>query len=496
MAQYPTSKIAMYNGLHSFYSLDSEVIDGVLDLSLSDPTYLAFRIFFDLESAGGLFGVESNTATDNCALSYLKRINDTNRYNALTTLIKLLKAVQTSAKHCFEAVDGLQDMWGRDVNNILLKDRKINVRLTESVDWRMTTIAALIRYVCYDHERLVYVLPENLRMFNMVIYVTELRIFASPIDKTLNTLDTKNASFFGIAESSFGDTKAEVFNDPDYINRFNEMQKKYAFRTPLTQALNDKLWGVKTSTAMSNDKPITYTNARDINVYCTQGAYIMFGLGDCTFDVSTGSAFFEPIDMTADPTLRSSNLTINYGSVHVSQQLPITGEFSDTLQSQKSVYKKPIMFEKLPTTEPQPGLAPMKTGTITNIKTGSFMGNLIRQVVSDLKDEALTFAKQFAQATTLNLMTEAAMQASRLTVGKLVGNAYNFNAVEFLTLTNPQMAFMKVKQGIKKAVTDNPATIAVNSNKRAMSQSPVYAEQHTNKQSMPIKNVFDKSKSL
>ena len=57
---YPTSQIAMYNGLHSFYSLDSDVINGVLDLSYSDPTYLAFRVFFDLESAGGLFGLEAH----------------------------------------------------------------------------------------------------------------------------------------------------------------------------------------------------------------------------------------------------------------------------------------------------------------------------------------------------------------------------------------------------------------------------------------------------
>jgi hypothetical protein len=58
------------------------------------------------------------------------------------------------------------------------------------------------------------------------------------------------------------------------------------------------------------------------------------------------------------------------------------------------------------------------------------------------------------------------------------------------------MAFMKVKQGVKQATTDNPATIANNSNKKAMSESPVYKESGNKKQSLPVKNIYDNRNSL
>lgn len=496
---YPTSKIAMYNGLHSFYSLDSEVINGVLDLSLSDPTYLAFRVYFDLDAEGGLFGKDHDTGNkfgiqSNCALSYLKRIGDENRYQALKTLIDLLRAVQDNAHHCFTSIDGLQEMWTRNVNEILIKDKKINLTLTESVDWRMTTIASLIRYICYDYGRMVYVLPENLRMFNMVVYVTELRIFASPLDSSGN-FDLSTAQYFGIAESSFGDNKIAVFNDPDTLNKFNAAAKNNLYKTPLFQNLNDKLWGVKSVNSTENAS-LKYVNPDDIGVYLTQGMYVMFGLGDCEFELETGSRFFESIDMASDPNMRSSNMSIKYGSLHIREKLPITGTFEETVVAQNDVYKAP---KKSATTtkleQKEVGLAPMKVGTLRQLGGGSILKTAIKSAVTKMAGEALDYAKQFAQATTLNLMTEAAMQASRNLVGKVVGNAYNFNAIDFLTMTNPQMAFMKVKQGIKKATTDNPATTAADSNRKAMSESPVYPEQSTKKQSLPVKNVYDKSQN-
>lgn len=510
MAQYPTSKIAMYNGLQSFYSLDSSVIEGVLDLSLSDPTYLGFRVFFDLDAESGLFGSEVITYNDtsrytykatgemvrvankNCALSYLKRIGDESRYDALVTLIKLLKALQTKAFHCFSAIDGLQDLWNRNVNDLLIKDKKINLTLTESVDWRMTTIASLIQYICYDFERKVYVLPENLRMFNMVVYVTELRIFAESTDIN-GKLKTDNKSYFGISESSFGETKPEVYNDPEYLNYINELQKTQGYKTPFLQSLNDKLWGVKTTTTV--DESIKYTTPDNVNIYCTQGAYVMFGLGDCEFETDTGSRFFETIDMSADPNMRSSNMSIKYGSLHTSYHLPITGEFEEQVVTQHSVYKRQEKTIKTPDNR-ENGLAPTETGRRTNIQVRLSMGDLVRKVVADMKTEALDYAKQFAQNTTLNLMTEAAMQASRNLVGKVVGNAFNFNAVDLATLTNPQNAFMKVKQAIKQATTDKPATIAADSNRKAMSESPVYKESGNKKQSLPVKNIYDNRNSL
>lgn len=486
---YPTSQIAMYNGLHSFYSLDSDVINGVLNLSYSDPTYLAFRVFFDLESAGGLFGLEAH---QNTALTYLKNIGDENRYNALKKLIQLLSAIQTSARHCFASIDGLQDAWNQNINDILIKDKKISLKLTESVDWRMTTIASLIRYICYDFERKVYVLPQNLRSFNMVVYVTELRIFAE--QQNYGSLDRTIQSFLGISESSFGDTHTEVFNNQEFLKKLNEEQAKQGYKKPFTQRLNDKLWGVKT-TDETGKTNFTQKNPNEIDVYCTQGVYVMFGLGDCEFETNTGADFFSSIDMTADPNMRDSNMVISYGSLHVSEHLPVGGSLGDKLVPQYAVYEKPKLNKALKSDAPEPGLA-KTSGTLQDIRKGTVMSNLIRNVVSKIKDQALDYAQDFAQATTLNLMTEAAMQASRKLVGKVVGNTYNFNAIDFLTISNPQMAFMKVKQGVKQATTDNPATIVNNSNKKAMSESPVYKESGNKKQSLPVKNIYDNRNSL
>ena len=53
-----------------------------------------------------------------------------------------------------------------------------------------------------------------------------------------------------------------------------------------------------------------------------------------------------------------------------------------------------------------------------------------------------------------------------------------------------------MKLPVKEATTDKPATIAADSNRKAMSESPVYKESGNKKQSLPVKNIYDNRNSL
>lgn len=493
MAEYeshkPTSQIAMFNGLHQFYSLDDELIDNVLNLSLSDPTYLTFRIYFDTDSEfGGLFGKESSK---NSALAYFKRIGDSQRYEALQKLIALLNAIQTSASHCFETVEGLQDIWQRSVDNLVPKDKQINIKLTESVDWRMLSLSSLIRYIMYDYDRMIYVLPVNLRSFNMVIYVTELRVFQEQLVDGIMQTDLMQT--FGISDASFAmqanqaQDRVTVYNDPAVLKELPKRQ----FSQGWAQTLNDRLWGV-------NSNPSTKTISRDVVKYedmpvtIQQGVYVLFGLGDCEFNVSTGSSLFGTFDVTNEPSMASCNMSISYGTTSISQHLPIIGYIEPYISDNAhdpSLADRTSLFEPLSTkgVKPSPAMT-LSMQTINRSDTKTALGKLIQAASSAIVD----FAKDFAQQTTLNLMVEAQMQASRNLLGKTIGNVYGLNLVDILTLTNPQHAFMKVKQGIRSASLDKPELIADKSNSLAMSQSPIYPKQSNNSGKVTnLDNVYD-----
>lgn len=433
-SNHATSRIDMFNGVYQFMSLDPEVINGVLCNAYQDPTYLTFRVFFNFDSEMGLL---ADAKFKNSALAYLKRIGDDTRYAQLEIVIKMLQAIQDSAFHCFTGIQGLADAYKRTMKEVILNDKTIGLTVTESVDWRFATINTLLKQVLYDYDRMVYVLPLNLQRFNMFVYVTEVRIFQEELadDKSLK-LDNEVEQMLGMSEHSFGDTRTEVANYGEDIKAIQQA----------------RIEGVSSSTQMARPD--------DIAVVINAGQYVLFNFGQCAFMPDSGANFVQDIDNTAEPTMATNNIKVSYGTLSISsafaamkdshkglvvqsQKILSDTDTSETVEKKKETYGQ--QFVKL--------AKDSKYGKITQQVVSTMKGQSVKQLLKDAVNkaakEALEYAKEFALSTAANALAEINMQASRILVGKTVGNVYGLNAVEIAALTNPQFAYSRAKQLLK-----------------------------------------------
>lgn len=153
-----------------------------------DPTLLSFLLLFNRGS------VEDSPLLTNKkggAMDYLETVVNVGSDNEgrgpgakyaqnLRNFQNLLFKINTEMPWFWESISGLEGtmqykgmkdpFWG--------KDKKIEIEcLEENVELMATTLMRLYRDACFDFERWVEVIPENLRRFSVDIYVTEVRNF-------------------------------------------------------------------------------------------------------------------------------------------------------------------------------------------------------------------------------------------------------------------------------------------------------------------------------
>lgn len=150
-----------------------------------DPTILGFKLLFDTHSDGLLCLDPSNK---NSALNYLIRIGQTDRAKILYKFINHLKQLNNTTPWFFQGIKGLDEAWkrgfnaGKDFTALLPDDRKIEIECLESIDLRVTALMDMYRKACFDWNYRREIVPWNLRLFSVKIYVYELR--------TINRLGT------------------------------------------------------------------------------------------------------------------------------------------------------------------------------------------------------------------------------------------------------------------------------------------------------------------
>lgn len=142
----------------------------------ADPVSPCFKIFFDFSKPYGLFADEEN---QNSALAYLKRIFGTKsqesgftRYDLLKSIISNIKILNQYYDFLFEEIEGLDQIITLAPEHVFdEKESKINVKIRETVDMRVFSLLSQLRHVMYDDERMVEILPENLRRFDIFVSV-------------------------------------------------------------------------------------------------------------------------------------------------------------------------------------------------------------------------------------------------------------------------------------------------------------------------------------
>jgi len=163
---------------------------------IEDPTYLGFSFVFDKMSP--LFNL-SDGATDNTAYSYLLHTypeGNQLRAKYMKAFVESFLAINDRFPYYFQSIEGLDTIWKKTTMftdpYFGGDDSKISVECLEALDLKITGIMDLYRKAVYDPINRRVILPENLREFDVVIYVKEIRKFRTSAKRLSDLLVTTN----------------------------------------------------------------------------------------------------------------------------------------------------------------------------------------------------------------------------------------------------------------------------------------------------------------
>ena len=187
-----------------------------------DPTFLSFVILFNvsdhtnsplLSGAAEEFYVNQLGATKKPPESAKKSSKDTNRLSALSSsasagstkfyeerldaLVKFKKALLDINRNTPWFFQGLQGV-DRAITNFNPTtpyyggdDAKLTLSCLESINLRVSGLMHLYRKAVFDEVKWNWILPENLRKFSMIVYVTEVRKIQNMSKITLSGVPKK-----------------------------------------------------------------------------------------------------------------------------------------------------------------------------------------------------------------------------------------------------------------------------------------------------------------
>lgn len=181
-----------------------------------DPTLLSFMLVFN---TGSVSDSPLLTNKPGGALDYLENVVNVGSDNegkgpgatyaeSLKNFQKLLMKINKEMPWFWQSISGLETtmQFGGMQDPFWGKDKKIEIEcLEENVELMGLTLMRLYRDACFDYQRWVEVIPENLRKFSIDIYVSEIRTFQQDIA-------ARNKDLFGNLP------KGTVGTDPVSIN--------------------------------------------------------------------------------------------------------------------------------------------------------------------------------------------------------------------------------------------------------------------------------------
>lgn len=178
---------------HNFTGLDfkhDNFRKGFLIDPFDEPTYLTFAIDFKFEDTpiAAKEDLTSETLLENSPLfsqsgfnsatSFLLSRGYPDQAHGLTQFSQILKYLTFQAPWYFQSINGLSDLYSQNTDQSLgykSKDITISIETLEAIDLRIFELASLYRDAIFDKKFRRERVPDNLRWFNMDIYVAEFR---------------------------------------------------------------------------------------------------------------------------------------------------------------------------------------------------------------------------------------------------------------------------------------------------------------------------------
>lgn len=177
--------------------------------AVNDPTFLGFTLMFDWYSSPLFKGCLKSSAAsgtdfpEGSALRFLNFRNQSDgpsqKVTYLSTFTNHLQIVNQEMPWYFQSIEGLDVAYKKymDISKTYKggDDSIIALNTLESIDLKVSTLMDLYTKAVYDLDNRRHILPNNLKYFDLYIYVEEIRSFNSfknKIDNYLGNVMGKN----------------------------------------------------------------------------------------------------------------------------------------------------------------------------------------------------------------------------------------------------------------------------------------------------------------
>lgn len=277
-------------------------------LDFQDPTYLGFYVrFLGLNEApfdgldldyekwpGGLFYNEKHKDS---AIGYLVKIGEYGRAQMLREFVLGIKELSVHLPWYFTKVSGLDAIWKiNPAESFRGKDKVITFDMEESIDLKITYLLDLYRKAVYDSVYMRYMLPENLRYFEMEIVITEIRSMQRPSPKTPVT----NKQDEGVDNDQLKNPLPP--NNP--LNTVLPGLTDSAINSATSALIPNSQWSSTLSNALTaslrRDPGANSSYPVDLANFDQMASFLVFNFAHCEFEVFTEApVYFGELGKTA-----------------------------------------------------------------------------------------------------------------------------------------------------------------------------------------------------
>lgn len=202
-----------------------------------DPTFLSFFFLFnfnDVHHSPLLAPLEKPGSAGYYLKNFVDKEAGTRHHEHLENFKKVLKKVNQELPWFWNSIAGLEltkqynkmedPYWGSNKPKLEITCLEENVELTA------TALMGLYKRAAYDFNRWVEVLPHNLRMFEVTVFVTEVRTFQQSITaRDTNFYDEQMRGNRASSSFSFKKSSADKTPKSPFSNKFDEdLAKQYS----------------------------------------------------------------------------------------------------------------------------------------------------------------------------------------------------------------------------------------------------------------------------
>lgn len=140
----------------------------IYDNNLNDPGSMGFKLFFRFDTNHGLLANEQH---ENSTIAYLNRIGQIDRSNLLKKFIEHLKHTSSVNPWLFQAIEGLDELKSKKPWERYNDEARITIGTLETIELAIQSLLSMYYEIVWDEVRGVWVVPVNLRRFDLSIYI-------------------------------------------------------------------------------------------------------------------------------------------------------------------------------------------------------------------------------------------------------------------------------------------------------------------------------------